>query len=189
MLSASKCSVKFAELTMDITADDLKKRLEKGEKAIIVDVRTPGEYEEIHIQDAQLIPLDIINLKKINELRAHAPDASVYVLCRTGTRSQMAIDKLKKEGGKNIYSVRGGTLACVESGIPCVRGCKQVMTIEEQVRLTVGIFVSIFGLLGYFVHPLFIIIPVLIGLGLISSTITKKCHLALLLTKMSWNRK
>jgi hypothetical protein len=60
--------------------------------------------------------------------------------------------------------------------------------LERQVRIAAGGLVFLGSLLGIFVSPYFLIIPVFIGAGLVSSGITKTCGMAMLLAKMPWNR-
>lgn len=170
-----------------ITADELKGLLASGKHVQLIDVRTPAEYEEIHVQGARLIPLDQLDAKKVlSELAGHGP---LYVLCRSGNRARMACERLLAAGGSEIILVEGGTLACEKAGLPVVRGRRMLLSIEQQVRLVIGTSVLIFSLLGYFVHPAFVFGAALFGLGLIYVGLTNNCLLALILSRMPWNRR
>ncbi len=72
---------------------------------IILDVRTPEEYAEGHIEDAVNIPNEIIGNNEIEEL----PDKSqlIMIYCRSGNRSKQAADKLVKLGYTNIVEFGG----------------------------------------------------------------------------------
>ena len=54
----------------------------------LIDVRNPGEYATIHAEGAENIPLDRIDAATISHLDAHK---AVYVICKSGARSQIAI--------------------------------------------------------------------------------------------------
>ena len=72
---------------------------------IILDVRTPEEYESGHIKDAINIPNEIIGSNEIAEL----PDKGqlIMIYCRSGNRSKQAAEKLVKLGYTNIVEFGG----------------------------------------------------------------------------------
>lgn len=88
-----------------IMAEEAKTRLDRGDKIIIVDVRTPAEYNEAHIKNSVLLPLDSIR----DNAAAVIPDkdAVYFVYCRSGVRSATAAAQLVEMGYKNIYDLGG----------------------------------------------------------------------------------
>ena len=95
--------------TMDeITATELKQRLDKGDDIQIIDVREPHEYEIGQIPDSKLIPLGQV-LNRMNEID---PDRETVVHCKMGGRSAKAIDALQRSGfpGK-LINLKGGITA------------------------------------------------------------------------------
>ena len=94
-----------AEKAFEITAEEAKASLDRGDKIIIVDVRTPAEYNEAHIKNAVLLPLDSIR----DNAAAVIPDleAVYFVYCRSGVRSETAAAQLVEMGYKNIYDLGG----------------------------------------------------------------------------------
>lgn len=93
---------------MDITVEELKQKLDSGEKFIFIDVREPWEYEEFNL-GAQLIPLgSLTNL--IGELEDHKNE-EIILHCRSGARSGMAQAMLTGQGFTNVRNVTGGVLA------------------------------------------------------------------------------
>ncbi|MFD2696878.1 rhodanese-like domain-containing protein [Mesonia sediminis] len=75
----------------------------------LVDVRTPGEYQDGTIKDAQLI--DYKQPKTFDsKFAALDKDKPVYLFCRSGARSQAAAKKLVEMGFKEIYDLEGGYL-------------------------------------------------------------------------------
>ena len=90
-----------------ITQEQAKERMTKNPKVIILDVRTPQEYKDGHIDKAINVPNEDINTTPPKEL----PDknAEILVYCRSGHRSKQASDKLVKMGYKHIYDFGGIT--------------------------------------------------------------------------------
>jgi rhodanese-related sulfurtransferase len=93
---------------MDITVDDLKARLDKGEVLNFLDVREEYEYEEQNL-GAKLIPLNELadRLDEINGWK----EQEVIVHCRSGARSARAKAYLESQGYANVRNVLGGILA------------------------------------------------------------------------------
>jgi len=93
---------------MDITVEELKERLDKGEELNFYDVREEHEYEEDNL-GAILIPLGELpdHLEELNDLK----DEEIIVHCRSGARSGKAVNFLKSQGFTNARNVTGGILA------------------------------------------------------------------------------
>lgn len=98
-----------------ITVDELAPAVERGD--VVVDVRMPDEYEEAHVAGAVLIPLPELTARA-DEIPAADP---VYLICRSGARSQKAGEFLAAQG-RSVVNVTGGTLAWIDSGRPTVSG-------------------------------------------------------------------
>lgn len=88
-----------------ISAEEAKKRLDKEQDIILVDVRTLDEYNEIHIPEAVLLTLDTISEKAETVLQDK--EAKYFVYCRSGNRSATASEQLVKMGYKNIFDMGG----------------------------------------------------------------------------------
>jgi len=91
-----------------ITVEELKSRLDNGEKPNVIDVREPHEYEEYNI-GAKLIPLGQIQTMQIDEIE-HLKDEELIVHCRSGKRSMMACQILDTMGFTNTKNLTGGIL-------------------------------------------------------------------------------
>lgn len=91
----------------DITTDELKQRMDQGEKLNVFDVREVYEYEEFNI-GAINIPLGELP-GRLNELE-HLKEAEVIVHCRSGARSNNAKMFLLDAGFTNVRNVLGGML-------------------------------------------------------------------------------
>jgi rhodanese-related sulfurtransferase len=99
-----------------ITVQELKKRLDAGEKLNILDVREPYEFAEFNI-GGKLVPLGKIQSMQIDELDEWK-DQEVIVYCRSGSRSQTACLFLDTLGFSNTKNLQGGMLAWQEQQRP-----------------------------------------------------------------------
>ena len=93
----------------DITAPDLKQRLQAGETPTIIDVRETWEAEESRIPGSQNIPLGSLpqQLDELEDLK----NQEVIVQCRSGARSATAKAFLTQQGFTNVRNLEGGMLA------------------------------------------------------------------------------
>ena len=90
---------------MDISVEELKERIEKGETLNLIDVREQWEFDEVNI-GAQLIPLQTLP-NKLSELES-LKDDEIIIHCRSGKRSDNAKKFLEQNGYKNVRNVIGG---------------------------------------------------------------------------------
>lgn len=93
---------------MEITVQELRQKLESGEKFVFIDVREPWEYEEFNL-GAQLIPVGEI-MNRMWELEDHKA-GEIVVHCRSGARSGMIQGLLMTNGFTNVRNLQGGLLA------------------------------------------------------------------------------
>jgi rhodanese-related sulfurtransferase len=93
----------------DISAQELKRRLDAGEHIHILDVREPDEYAEFNI-GAKLLPLGQVMAFQTDDIDDWK-DEEVVVHCRSGKRSLQAGLMLETMGFKNVKNLAGGILA------------------------------------------------------------------------------
>ncbi len=170
-----------------ISAAQLLERIRSNAPIELIDVRTPAEYQEVHVQGARNEPLERLDPANVIAGRQLGKDEPLYVVCQSGGRSRQACERLTKAGYDNIVNVDGGTKACIEAGLPVVRG-KKTMSLERQVRITAGSLVFIGAALTYFVNLGFLIIPAFIGAGLVFAGVTDTCGMGMVLARMPWNQ-
>ena len=91
-----------------ITVEEVKARLDAGEKLNIVDVREPHENAEFNI-GGPLIPLGKIQAMQIEDLEDFKDD-ELIMYCRSGGRSGQAYLILETAGFKNVKNLVGGML-------------------------------------------------------------------------------
>jgi len=169
-----------------ITPQELADLCKQG-KINLIDVRTPVEFREVHLENARNIPLDTLDPVAMMQARNGANTEPLFVICRSGSRGRQACEKFLAAGFTNIINVEGGTLACVEYGLPMVRG-KKAISLERQVRIAAGLIVLLGAVLGWFVHPAFLALSAFVGAGLMFAGITDTCGMGLLLSRMPWNQ-
>jgi adenylyltransferase/sulfurtransferase len=91
----------------DIDPVEVKAKIDRGDRFILVDVREPHEYRIGNIPTARLIPLGELP-RRTAELD---PQAEIVVHCKSGMRSAKAVDFLKKNGFPRARNMKGGILA------------------------------------------------------------------------------
>jgi rhodanese-related sulfurtransferase len=95
-----------------ITVEELKNRMDAGEKLNIIDCREPHEYAEFNI-GAKLIPLPQIQMMQVDEIEDWK-DQEVIIHCRSGKRSVTACLFLETLGFTHTVNLQGGMLAWEE---------------------------------------------------------------------------
>lgn len=92
---------------VSVSASDVQRRLEAGEKLVVVDVREPGEFRSGHIPGAISAPLSELSRQapKVN------PEAEVVLVCASGNRSVTAYHVLKGKGFQKLLNLSGGMSA------------------------------------------------------------------------------
>lgn len=101
-----------------ISVSEAKEKLDKGE-AVMVDVREPNEYVEVHATGVRLIPVNTV-MGEVKQIRDFAGGKDVMFICKSGARSALAAEFATAAGMDDLplFNVEGGTLAWVEAGFP-----------------------------------------------------------------------
>ena len=100
-----------------INAKTAKKWLSNND-AILIDVREPQEYKEMHILDAHLIPVGIIEISNLPDFA----DKKLIVHCKLGKRGETACEKLfESNQNLDIYNMEGGIAAWEKEGFKVVK--------------------------------------------------------------------
>lgn len=168
-----------------ITPVQLKDLFTAGKSIHLIDVRTPAEFQEVHVEFARNVPLDRLDPAAIPG--TGPPGEPLYVICRSGSRGRQACEKIRAAGSREVINVEGGTLACLDVGLPVVRG-RKTMSLERQVRIAAGLLVLVGAVFGWLVHPVFVGLSAFVGAGLVFAGITDTCGMGMVLARMPWNR-
>ena len=154
--------------------------------SLLLDVRMPAEFEEIHIPGSVLHPLSELDPAAVRKL-AEGKTGCV-VVCRSGNRARQAAAKLESAGLSNLIVLEGGVLAWESAGLAVNRG-RKTMSLERQVRIGAGSLVLAGVVLGFLANPAFFFLSGFVGCGLIFAGVTDWCGMGLLLAKMPWNNR
>ncbi|MGZ6269490.1 MAG: rhodanese-like domain-containing protein [Candidatus Limnocylindrales bacterium] len=100
----------------DVDPVDVARDLASG-RGILVDVREAGEWQAGHAPGSRHIPL----ARLVAAATDLPPDAPVFVICRSGNRSRLGAELLRRKGVSGAVNVRGGLLSWARAGLPLER--------------------------------------------------------------------
>lgn len=164
-----------------ITAEELQALRQQGSGPLLLDVRSPIEFESERIEGAFNVPLDALDAR-----RDEIPEgADLVVVCRTGVRATIAAESLARTG-RGARVLDGGVQAWRRARLPLREGRKR-LPVDRQVQLIAGVMVLTGVGLGLVVSPWFLALAAFFGAGLTFAGATGTCGLALLLMKLPWN--
>ena len=104
---------------MDVST--LAERLRADAGLVLIDVRTPGEFQQGHVKGAVLIPVSTLKSSTEKIAKDYA-DREIAVICRSGNRSLSGTVALKRAGITKVFNVRGGMSAWSGQGLPVAPG-------------------------------------------------------------------
>jgi rhodanese-related sulfurtransferase len=120
-------SPRFLQLVQDakkrvreVTVEQVKARLDRGEKFHLIDVREESEYAKDHLPGAVHLGKGILE----RDIEQRVPDAGAEIVlyCGGGFRSALAADNLQKMGYTNVISMDGGIRGWRDRGYPLTTG-------------------------------------------------------------------
>ena len=104
----------------ELNVDDVKGKLDRGDKFLLVDVREESEFAKDHLPNAIHLGKGVIE----RDIEERVPDTSAPLIlyCGGGFRSALAADNLQKMGYTNVISMDGGIRVWRERGFPLTKG-------------------------------------------------------------------
>jgi len=171
---------------MKVQAKQVHEQLQSGARVALIDVRTPVEHEEMHIAGSHLFPLDELDDAAVKKAAEGAE--TCVVICRSGRRAEQALKKLHAAGCENLALLDGGVLAWESAGLPLEHSAHNRLPLMRQVQLIIGLLALLGSVLALTVHKNFALLPAFLGAGLTMAGATGWCGLAILLSKMPWNK-
>jgi glyoxylase-like metal-dependent hydrolase (beta-lactamase superfamily II)/rhodanese-related sulfurtransferase len=164
-----------------VTAGELQALRASRTGPLLLDVRSPIEFESERIEGAVNVPLETLETRA-----SEIPEqADVVVVCRTGVRATIAVESLARLG-RRARVLEGGVNAWRRARLPLRVGRKR-LPVDRQVQLIAGSMVLVGVGLGLTVSPWFLALSAFFGAGLTFAGATGTCGLALVLMKMPWN--
>jgi len=116
LISAGLISVAAAAV-QNVDAAQARKLLQQRSEIFLLDVRSPGEYFQVRLDGARLIPIDQLQ-RRVGEV----PKGPVLVYCAVGSRSSAVADYLVRLGYPEVYNLSGGIWAWQLKGFPVLKG-------------------------------------------------------------------
>ncbi len=168
-----------------ISPKQLSDLVRAGQPVDLIDVRTPVEYREVHVDFARNVPLDQLDAAQWAASR-NGSTHPLYIICRSGGRGKQACEKFLAAGYSAVVNVEGGTQAWDQAGLPVVRG-KKAMSLERQVRIAAGSLVLI-SCIGTYFSPYALGLAAFVGAGLVFAGVTDTCGMGMILARMPWNQ-
>ena len=157
------------------------------QNCLVLDVRTGIEHKSVALKmPHKHVPLGELDVQKFAADHHLDKQKPVYLLCRSGARATKAAEAFLKAGYDNVHVIEGGIMACENCGIDVEK--TSAVSLERQVRITIGSLVLIGVILGAVIHPVFNMLSGFLGAGLLFAGITDWCGLSLLLAKAPWNK-
>ena len=104
----------------ETTVDEIKSRLDRGDKFVLVDVREESEWQKDHLPGAIHMSKSVIE----RDVEHKVPDLNTEMVlyCGGGFRSALAADNLQKMGYTNVISMDGGVRGWREKNYPMTKG-------------------------------------------------------------------
>lgn len=116
---------------------DLEEKLQSDDKPILLDIREPEEYKEMHLKDSINVPRGILEQscewdfeETIPEL-VRARDREIVIICRSGNRSVLAAYTLQQMGYQNVSSLKTGLRGWTDYEQPLVKNNNQQVDIDD----------------------------------------------------------
>jgi rhodanese-related sulfurtransferase len=94
-------------LPLEVSAQEVKSRLDAGEKLALIDVREPHEFAIARIEGGELIPMRAVP-GELQGLEARSDAATLIVFCHHGVRSLNVVNWLRQQGLEACQSMAGG---------------------------------------------------------------------------------
>lgn len=170
---------------MRLSVEDLGLRLSSPENYLLLDVRTPAEFETSHIPGSINVPLGLIE--------KHAADLSsslegdIVVICRSGARARKAQQYLEAVGVNRLYVLDGGIEAWKKDPQQPVKSGATRWDLERQVRLVAGSIVGL-SVLASAKVPAAKWVAGGIGAGLTYAAVSNTCMMGNALMKLPYNQ-
>lgn len=118
LLICGLASLAAAGIARDLSVAEARDLLRKDSRVFLLDVRTSGEYLQVRLEGARLIPIDQL-LRRIGELPKDRP---ILVYCTVGARSAQVLKYLAGQGYPEVYNLYGGLSAWQLRGLPVLQG-------------------------------------------------------------------
>jgi rhodanese-related sulfurtransferase len=170
-----------------VDVSTVRARLDQPDAVTVLDVRTPAEFETVHIRGSYNVPLNLLD--EHAEQFAARLDRDIVLVCASGVRATQARQRLAAVGVDRTQVLDGGITAYAAAGAPdgsIVRG-RARWALDRQVRFVSGVLV-LAGLAVGLRAPKARLLSAGIATGLTVSALTDVCVMARILSALPYNR-
>ncbi len=167
-----------------IDASQLRQLISEDPLIRVLDVRTGGEFDTVHIPGSYNVPLDTL-AEHTHDLAQL--DHPVVLVCKSGARADQAHGKLSGAGKQRLHLLDGGLDAWVASGGDVARGSSETWAMDRQVRLVAG-SISLVGILGSIFVPKAKWLAGAVATGLTFSAVSNTCAMGNALGRLPYNK-
>jgi len=167
-----------------INAQQLHELIDADPALRVLDVRTGGEFETVHIPGSYNVPLDTLG-EHVRDLAD--VEHPVVLVCQSGARASQAHTKLSDAGKQTIHILEGGMNAWQRAGGEVTHGDTSRWALDRQVRLVAGSMI-LAGVVASVAFPPAKWIGGAVAAGLTFSAATDTCAMGSLLSKLPYNR-
>jgi len=159
----------------------------------VIDVRSPAEARQQHLEQSVNLPLDNLTndtLESALNKYCSCETPRLFILCHSGKRAEIAAKKLTASRAYSPTIIEGGitAIANADQALTTASSAGKVISLERQVRIAAGCLVLTGTVAGALINPYFYLVPAAIGTGLIYAGISDNCAMGLMLARMPWNR-
>lgn len=169
---------------IDLSPAEVKAQLEQA-GSVLIDVREPFEHLAERIEGAVPMPLGLLDPAAIRQRYA---GKQVIFHCAAGGRSAKACKQYAQGQDEPTHHLAGGIEAWKQAGLPTLKPKAGPIPVMRQVQIAAGSLVMVGLVLGWFVHPAFLLLSAFVGCGLVFAGVTGFCGMGRLLSKMPWNK-
>ena len=171
-------------LTDVIDTSQLRQMISEDPSIRVLDVRTGGEFDGVHIPGSYNVPIDTLS--------EHARDLAsvehpVVLVCKSGARADQARTKLSNAGKQKLHLLDGGLDAWLADGGDSVRGSSETWAMDRQVRLVAG-SISLVGILLSIFVPKAKWLAGGVATGLTFSAVSNTCAMGNALGRLPYNK-
>lgn len=120
--------------SFEIYPGKVEEKIINKEDIILLDVRTLEEYEEIHLENALLLPVQELSQQSLNDIGLIDKNKEIIIYCRSGARSKTAYNIMQSLGYTNIKSITGGMIHWEEDqyGFTETGEYKETVNVQEE---------------------------------------------------------
>ena len=107
-----------AATARNVSPEEAYSMVVKHDSLYLLDVLTPGEFQQARLEGAKLIPIGQL----LNRLPEVPKDRPILVYCAVGSRSAQVVNYLARQGYPEVYNLYGGIYSWAQNGYPILQG-------------------------------------------------------------------